>query len=122
LDARARVCAFSTACRTRAESREPALRRRAADARDRPGAHDPRLLILDEATEGLAPQICIEIYSAIQSLKASGLSILIIDKDLKSLMRVADRHYVIEKGRVLWSGASPELAESREMRHRYLGV
>ena len=83
---------------------------------------NPRLLILDEATEGLAPQICTEIYRAIESLKASGLSILIIDKDLKALMRVADRHYVIEKGRVVWSGASPELAESREMRHRYLGV
>jgi len=83
---------------------------------------NPRLLILDEATEGLAPQICIGIYRAIESLKASGLSILIIDKDLRALMRIADRHYVIEKGRVVWSGASPELAENREVRHRYLGV
>jgi branched-chain amino acid transport system ATP-binding protein len=83
---------------------------------------NPRLLILDEATEGLAPRICIEIYRAIESLKASGLSILIIDKDLKALMRIADRHYVIEKGRVVWSGTSPGLAESREVRHRYLGV
>ena len=83
---------------------------------------NPRLLILDEATEGLAPLICIEIYRAIESLKASGLSILIIDKDLRALMRIADRHYVIEKGRVVWSGASPELAGNREVRHRYLGV
>jgi branched-chain amino acid transport system ATP-binding protein len=83
---------------------------------------NPRLLILDEATEGLAPQICIEIYRAIESLKAAGLSILIIDKDLRALMRIADRHYVIEKGRVVWSGASPELAGNREVRHRYLGV
>ena len=83
---------------------------------------NPRLLILDEATEGLAPLICIEIYRAIESLKAAGLSILIIDKDLGALMRIADRHYVIEKGRVVWSGASPELEGNREMRHRYLGV
>jgi branched-chain amino acid transport system ATP-binding protein len=83
---------------------------------------NPRLLILDEATEGLAPLNCIDIYRAIESLKASGLSILIIDKDLKALMRIADRHYVIEKGRVVWSGASPELAGNREVRHRYLGV
>jgi len=83
---------------------------------------NPRLLILDEATEGLAPLICIEIYRAIESLKASGLSILIIDKDLRALMRIADRHYVIEKGRVVWSGASPELAGNREVQHRYLGV
>ncbi|HUL93903.1 MAG TPA: ABC transporter ATP-binding protein [Burkholderiales bacterium] len=83
---------------------------------------NPRLLILDEATEGLAPLICIEIYRAIESLKAAGLSILIVDKDLRALMRIADRHYVIEKGRVVWSGASSELAGNREVQHRYLGV
>jgi len=83
---------------------------------------NPRLLILDEATEGLAPLVCVEIYRAIESLKASGLSILIIDKDLKALTRVADRHYVIEKGRVVWSGASADLARNREVQHRYLGV
>jgi branched-chain amino acid transport system ATP-binding protein len=60
--------------------------------------------------------------SGIESLKASGLSILIIDKDLRALTRIADRHYVIEKGRVVWSGASSELAGNREMQHRYLGV
>jgi branched-chain amino acid transport system ATP-binding protein len=83
---------------------------------------NPRLLILDEATEGLAPLVCVEIYRAIENLKASGLSILIIDKDLRALTRIADRHYVIEKGRVVWSGASSELAGNREMQHRYLGV
>jgi branched-chain amino acid transport system ATP-binding protein len=83
---------------------------------------NPRLLILDEATEGLAPLICVEIYRAIESLKAAGLSILIIDKDLRALTRVADRHYVIEKGRVVWSGASSKLARNPEVQHRYLGV
>jgi branched-chain amino acid transport system ATP-binding protein len=83
---------------------------------------NPRLLILDEATEGLAPLVCIEIYRAIESLKASGLAILIIDKDLKALTRIADRHCVIEKGRVVWSGVSAELVANRELQHRYLGV
>ncbi|HEU5176618.1 MAG TPA: ABC transporter ATP-binding protein, partial [Burkholderiales bacterium] len=63
---------------------------------------NPRLLILDEATEGLAPRIRAEIYRSIESLKADGLSILVIDKDVKALTRVADRHYVLEKGRVVW--------------------
>src|SRR5262245_60331443 len=83
---------------------------------------NPRLLILDEATEGLAPLVCIEIYRAIESLKTSGLSILIIDKDLGALTRIADRHYVIEKGRVVWSGTSSELAGNRDVQHRYLVV
>ena len=83
---------------------------------------NPRMLILDEATEGLAPLVCIEIYRAIESLKASGLAILIIDKNLRALTRIADRHYVLEKGRVVWSGVSPELAFNREVQHRYLGV
>jgi len=83
---------------------------------------NPRMLILDEATEGLAPLVCAEIYHAIERLKASGLSILLIDKDLQALTRVADRHYVLEKGRVVWSGASSELAADGELQHRYLGV
>ncbi len=66
--------------------------------------------------------MCIEIYRAIESLKASGLAILIIDKNLGALTRIADRHYVLEKGRVVWSGVSPELAFNREVQHRYLGV
>jgi branched-chain amino acid transport system ATP-binding protein len=83
---------------------------------------NPRLLILDEATEGLAPLIRAEIYRSIESLKAEGLSILVIDKDVKALTRVADRHYVLEKGRVVWSGTSTELSASPDTQHRYLGV
>jgi branched-chain amino acid transport system ATP-binding protein len=83
---------------------------------------NPRLLILDEATEGLAPLIRQEIYRSIAQLKAEGLSILVIDKDVNALTRVADRHYVLEKGRVVWNGSSAELAADRNLQHRYLGV
>ena len=83
---------------------------------------NPRLLILDEATEGLAPMIRSEIYRSIARLKDDGLSILVIDKDVRALTRVADRHYVLEKGRVVWSGSSAELASSVGIQHRYLGV
>ncbi|MBC7804450.1 MAG: ABC transporter ATP-binding protein [Candidatus Parcubacteria bacterium] len=83
---------------------------------------NPRLLILDEATEGLAPLIRIEIYKSIERLKAAGLSILVIDKDVKALIRIADVHYMLEKGRVVWSGDSPALAASVDVQHRYLGV
>jgi len=83
---------------------------------------NPRLLILDEATEGLAPLIRAEIYRSIDRLKGAGLSILIIDKDVKALTRIADRHYVLEKGRVVWSGASAALAANEDVQHRYLGV
>jgi len=83
---------------------------------------NPRLLILDEATEGLAPLIRHEIYRSIAELKAQGLALLVIDKDVKALCRVADRHYVLEKGRVVWSGSTPELSANRELQRRYLGV
>jgi branched-chain amino acid transport system ATP-binding protein len=83
---------------------------------------NPRLLILDEATEGLAPLVRAEIYQAIENLKAAGQSILIIDKDVKALTRIADRHTILEKGRVVWSGDSPALAANEEVQHRYLGV
>ena len=83
---------------------------------------NPRLLILDEATEGLAPLIRAEIYRSIERLKSEGLSILVIDKDVRSLTRLADRHFVLEKGRVVWSGTSSELSASPEIQHRYLGV
>jgi branched-chain amino acid transport system ATP-binding protein len=83
---------------------------------------NPRLLILDEATEGLAPLIRHEIYRSIAQLKADGLSILVIDKDVRALNRVADRHYVLEKGRVVWSGSSAELGADTAVQHRYLGV
>jgi branched-chain amino acid transport system ATP-binding protein len=83
---------------------------------------NPRLLILDEATEGLAPRIRAEIYRSIEKLKAAGMSLLVIDKDVGALTRVADRHYVLEKGRVVWSGTSRELAGDASVQHRYLGV
>ena len=83
---------------------------------------NPRLLILDEATEGLAPIIRSDIYRSIERLKGEGLSILVIDKDVKALTRVANRHYVLEKGRVVWSGSSAELAASSDIQRRYLGV
>src|SRR5438552_1662245 len=83
---------------------------------------NPRLLILDEATEGLAPLVRSEIYRSIERLKAEGLSILLIDKDVRALTRAADVHYVLEKGRVLWTGTSAQLAASQDVQHRYLGV
>src|SRR5579871_2869938 len=81
---------------------------------------NPRLLILDEATEGLAPLVREEIWQALLRLKARGQSILVIDKNLAALTRIADRHYVLEKGRVVWSGGSAELRDNQEVAHRYL--
>jgi branched-chain amino acid transport system ATP-binding protein len=83
---------------------------------------NPRLLILDEATEGLAPLVRLDIYKSIAQLKAEGLAILVIDKDVRALTRVADRHYVLEKGRVVWRGNSAELDANRDVQHRYLGI
>jgi branched-chain amino acid transport system ATP-binding protein len=83
---------------------------------------NPRLLILDEATEGLAPLVRADIFRSIEQLKGEGLSILVIDKDVRALTRIADRHYVLEKGRVVWSGSSGELEAAADVQHRYLGV
>ena len=83
---------------------------------------NPRLLILDEATEGLAPLIRSEIWRCLARLKETGLSILVIDKNVGALLRVADRHFLIERGRVVWKGTSAELASVPEVQHRYLGV
>ena len=83
---------------------------------------NPKLLILDEATEGLAPLIRVEIFQSIGKLKSEGLSILLIDKDVRALTRIADRHTVLEKGRVVWTGSSAELAANEAVQHRYLGV
>jgi len=83
---------------------------------------NPRLLILDEATEGLAPLIRVEIWRCLERLKASGLAILVIDKNVGTLTRVADRHFLIERGRVVWSGDSNALAAAPDVQHRYLGV
>jgi branched-chain amino acid transport system ATP-binding protein len=83
---------------------------------------NPKLLILDEATEGLAPLVRKTIWQAIEALKIQGQSILLIDKNLDSLLRIADRHYVMEKGRIVWQGDSATLAENGDVKTRYLGV
>src|SRR5690606_28079249 len=83
---------------------------------------NPRLLILDEATEGLAPLVRAEIWRCLENLKAEGLSILLIDKAVDALARLGDRHNIVEKGRVVWSGDSAALRADVEAQHRYLGV
>jgi branched-chain amino acid transport system ATP-binding protein len=83
---------------------------------------NPKLLILDEATEGLAPLVRREIWRCLAALKADGQAILVIDKNLESLLTLADRHVVIEKGRVVWQGSSAALAQEPAIQHRYLGV
>ncbi len=83
---------------------------------------NPRLLILDEATEGLAPLIRDEIWRCLEKLRAAGQSILVIDKNVGALTRIADRHYIIERGRVVWSGNSAQLAGAPDVQHRYLGI
>ncbi len=83
---------------------------------------NPKLLILDEATEGLAPLIRQEIWSCLGRLKGEGQAILVIDKNVGALIALADRHHIVEKGRVVWSGTSQALAGDRDLQHRYLGV
>ena len=83
---------------------------------------NPKLLILDEATEGLAPLIRNEIWSSLKHLKAEGQSILLVDKHVDALLKFADRHVVIEKGHVVWSGSSADLLRDPSIRHRYLQV
>lgn len=83
---------------------------------------NPDLLILDEATEGLAPLIRTEIWNCLEGLRAEGLAILVIDKNLEALIRLADWHYIMEKGRIVWSGDSVALSAAPDLRERYLGV
>ncbi len=83
---------------------------------------NPRLLVLDEATEGLAPLIREKIWAALADIRKSGLSILLVDKNLKDLLKLADRHFIVEKGQVVWSGSSAQLAKAEDIQHRYLGV
>ena len=83
---------------------------------------NPRLLILDEATEGLAPLIREEIWNCLSMLKARGQSVLVIDKNVENLTRIADRHYLIERGRAVWSGTSEQLIAEPDLQHRYLGI
>ncbi len=83
---------------------------------------NPRLLLLDEATEGLAPLIRAEIWSILGRLKQEGQAILIVDKNIGALTKLADRHTIIEKGSVAWSGTSEDLVRDPDIAHRYLGV
>lgn len=83
---------------------------------------NPDVLILDEATEGLAPLIRQEIWRCLARLKGTGLSVLVIDKNVGALMKVADKHFLIERGRVVWTGNSADLAAAEDVQHRYLGV
>ena len=83
---------------------------------------NPKLLILDEATEGLAPLVRDIIWDALALIRKSGTSILVVDKNLRDLMRLADVNFVIERGKIVWSGTSSELKDDREALHRYLGV
>ncbi len=83
---------------------------------------NPRLLILDEATEGLAPLIREEIWACLAGLRAGGQTILIIDKYVNRLVAIADRHLILERGRVAWRGSSAALSADRSVWQRYLGV
>ncbi|MEY4979823.1 MAG: hypothetical protein RLZZ352_2093 [Pseudomonadota bacterium] len=83
---------------------------------------NPRLVVLDEATEGLAPIIRAEIWRSLGELKAEGLSLIVIDKNLGPLLELADQHYVMEKGVVVWSGGSAALRANAGIVHEYLGV
>jgi branched-chain amino acid transport system ATP-binding protein len=83
---------------------------------------NPRLLILDEATEGLAPLIRTEIWSCLTRLRDTGLSMIVIDKHIGPMLRLADRHYILEKGRVVWQGDSEALRDQPAVLHQYLGV
>jgi branched-chain amino acid transport system ATP-binding protein len=83
---------------------------------------NPHLLILDEATEGLAPVIRTEIWHCIMQLREMGQSILLIDKNIAVLKRLADRHYIVEKGRTVWRGTSADLERDQDQVHAYVGI
>jgi len=83
---------------------------------------NPDLLILDEATEGLAPLIRAEIWDCLKAIRDTGLSLIVVDKHIGPMIEFADRHYVIEKGRIVWSGSSPDLSRSPEVLEQYVGL
>ena len=83
---------------------------------------NPKLLLLDEATEGLAPLIRQKIWSAVSQLKETGISIVIVDKNLNDLMKIADRHFIMQRGKIVWSGDSSALNKDADARKDYLGV
>jgi branched-chain amino acid transport system ATP-binding protein len=83
---------------------------------------NPRLLVLDEAAEGLAPMIRTTIWDCLRALKAAGQSILVIDQNLDALLELGDRHYIMEKGAIVWHGDSAALAAAHTLLQRHLGV
>ncbi len=83
---------------------------------------NPKLLILDEATEGLAPLIRQKIWAALNQIREENMSILVVDKNLKDLLKIADRNFIIERGKIVWKGTSDELRKDRDALQRYLGV
>ena len=83
---------------------------------------NPTLLLLDEATEGLAPLVRDEIWSCLSVLKSAGQAILIIDKNVETLTEICDHHFIVEKGRLVWNGNSDELRANPEIQQQYLGV
>ncbi len=83
---------------------------------------NPQLLVLDDATEGLAPLVREDIWQCLRDLKNAGLSILVVDKNVRDLTSVADRHYIIEKGSIVWTGSSVELKADHALQQRHLGV
>ena len=83
---------------------------------------NPSLLILDEATEGLAPLIRKKIWNCLQSIRELGLSILIVDKNIEDLLQIADRHYIVQKGKMVWTGTSQGLGSDPSLQKKFLGV
>jgi branched-chain amino acid transport system ATP-binding protein len=83
---------------------------------------NPKLLILDEATEGLAPIIRTQIWDCLAKLKSEGQSILVIDKNVKAIARLADHHYILDKGRIVWDGNSTSMLKTPGLTARYLGI
>jgi branched-chain amino acid transport system ATP-binding protein len=83
---------------------------------------NPKLLILDEATEGLAPLVRQKIWAAIDQVRRENMSILVVDKNLSDLLRIADRNYIIERGQIVWSGDSDQLRADRDAQQKFLGV
>lgn len=83
---------------------------------------NPDLLILDDATEGLAPMVRHDIWASLTELKNNGQAILIVDKNLNDLIRLADRHYIIEKGKIVWQGSTDQLSANPDIRDTFLGI
>jgi len=83
---------------------------------------NPALLILDEATEGLAPLVRQEIWTALNRIKGENMSIIVVDKNLTDLLKIADRNFIIERGKIVWSGTSETLRQDRDALQRHLGV